>query len=189
MMRRRRWRGMPDRRAPAVTAGDPETGGIGPGNGDASPHAGHAAADPGEAGARSGDGGPRSGDGGQRSAGLPTGPARPPAEPRVPGWLERAAGWAWRLLILGVLIYLTFRVVSVLRLVVLPCVGALLVTALLQPLTQRLRQAGLPALAATWCTFLAALAVLAGVVVLAATRTSADYQRLVTDVGSTSDDL
>jgi predicted PurR-regulated permease PerM len=181
MMRRRRWHVIRDRDGPAVTAGDPETG-IGPGNGDASPRTGHAAANAAEAG-------PRSGDGGPRPAGPHTGPARPRAEARVPGWLERAAGWAWRLLILGVLIYLTFRVVGVLRLVVLPCVAALLLTALLQPLTQRLRQAGLPALAATWCTFLAALAVLAGVVVLAATRTSADYQRLVTDVGSTSDDL
>jgi predicted PurR-regulated permease PerM len=176
---------MPDRGAPAATAGDPETAGIGPGNGDASPHAGHATADAGHPTA--GGAGPRSGDGGPRPAA--PGPAAPRAEPRVPGWLERAAGWAWRLLILGVLIYLTFRVVSVLRLVVLPCVAALLLTALLQPLTHRLRRAGLPALAATWCTFLAALAVLAGVVVLAATRTSADYQRLVTDVGSTSDDL
>jgi len=208
------WHGIRDRGAPAVTAGDPETG-IGPGNGDASPRAGHAEADTAEAGPRPADGGPRpgdgvprpgdgvprpgdgvprSGDGGPRSGdGVPPlagpGPARPRAEPRVPGWLERAAGWAWRLLILGVLIYLTFRVVGVLRLVVLPCVAALLLTALLQPLTQRLRQAGLPALAATWCTFLAALMVVAGVVVLAATRTSADYQRLVTDVGSTSDDL
>ena len=208
------WHGIRDRGAPAVTAGDPETG-IGPGNGDASPRAGHAEADTAEAGLRPADGGPRpgdgvprpgdgvprpgdgvprSGDGGPRSGdGVPPlagpGPVRPRAEPRVPGWLERAAGWAWRLLILGVLIYLTFRVVGVLRLVVLPCVAALLLTALLQPLTQRLRQAGLPALAATWCTFLAALMVVAGVVVLAATRTTADYQRLVTDVGSTSDDL
>ncbi len=178
---------MPDRRAPAVTAGDPETVGIDPGNGDAGPHAGHAAADVAETGPRSGDGGPRPAAPGP--AGRGPGPAAPRAEPRVPGWLERAAGWAWRLLILGALIYVTFRVVGVLRLVVLPCVAALLLTALLQPLTQRLRQAGLPALAATWCTFLAALAVLAGVVVLAATRTSADYQRLVSDVGSTSDDL
>ena len=196
---------MRDRGAPAATAGEPETGVAGPGNGDARLHAGHAAADaaeasprPGDTGPRPGEASPRPGEAGPRSAeagpppvdgGTRTGPARPYTEPRVPGWLERAAGWAWRLLILGVLIYLTFRVVSVLRLVVLPCVAALLLTALLQPLTQRLRQAGLPALAATWCTFLAALAVLAGVVVLAATRTSADYQRLVTDIGSTSNDL
>jgi len=200
MMMRRRWHGIRDRGAPAVSAGDPETG-ISPANGDAIPRAGHAEADAAEAGPRPADGVPRPADGVPRSAdgvprsgnGVPPpagpGPARPRAEPRVPGWLERAAGWAWRLLILGVLIYLTFRVVGVLRLVVLPCVAALLLTALLQPLTQRLRQAGLPALAATWCTFLAALAVVAGVVVLAATRTTADYQRLVTDVGSTSDDL
>ena len=184
-MMRPRWPGTRDRGAPAVTAADPQTGGIGPGNGDASPHAGHASADAGHAAAGAAEAGPRSGDGAPR----PVAPAAPRAEPRVPGWLERAAGWAWRLLILGALIYVTFRVVGVLRLVVLPCVAALLLTALLQPLTQRLRQAGLPALAATWCTFLAALAVLAGVVVLAATRTSADYQRLVTDVGSTSNDL
>jgi predicted PurR-regulated permease PerM len=113
----------------------------------------------------------------------------PPGQPRVPGWLERAAGWAWRLLILGALIYVLFRLVSALRLVVLPCVAALLLTALLQPLTQRLRRLGLPALAATWCTVLAALAVLAGVATLAATRTSADYQRLVTDVGDTANQL
>jgi predicted PurR-regulated permease PerM len=153
------------------------------GAGHAAAVARHAAADAGHAAADAAEAGPRSGDGGPRA--VAPGPAAPRAEPRVPGWLERAAGWSWRLLILGVLIYATFRVVGVLRLVVLPCVAALLLTAL----TQRLRQAGLPALAATWCTFLAALAVLAGVVVLAATRTSADYQRLVTDVGSTSDDL
>ena len=175
---------MRDRGAPAATAGAPETGDGGAGNGDASPHAGHAATDVAEAGSRSADGGLRPAEPGAR-----TGPARPRAEPRVPGWLERAAGWAWRLLILGALIYVMFRVVSVLRLVVLPCVAALLLTALLQPLTQRLRKAGLPALAATWCTMLAALAVIAGVVVLAATRTSADYQLLVTDVGRTSQDL
>jgi len=175
---------MRDRGAPAATAGAPETGDSGAGNGDASQHAGHAATDVAEAGSRSADGGLRPAEPGAR-----TGPARPRAEPRVPGWLERAAGWAWRLLILGALIYVMFRVVSTLRLVVLPCVAALLLTALLQPLTQRLRKAGLPALAATWCTLLAALAVIAGVVVLAATRTSADYQLLVTDVGRTSQDL
>src|SRR5262252_3903902 len=207
-MRRPRWPGTRDRGAPAATAAGPETGADGadgPGNGDARLHAGHAAVDAAEAVPRPGDTGPRPMEAGPRpmeagprpmeagpppaDTGLRTGAARPRTEPRVPGWLERAAGWAWRLLILGALIYVTFRVVGTLRLVVLPCVAALLLTALLQPLTQRLRQAGLPALAATWCTFLATLAVLAGVVVLAATRTSADYQRLVTDVGSTSDDL
>jgi predicted PurR-regulated permease PerM len=110
-------------------------------------------------------------------------------EPGVPRWLQRAAGWSWRLLILGILVYAAFRVASILRLVLLPCVAALLLTALLQPLTQRLRQLGMPALAATWCTLLAALAVLAGAATLAVTQTSANYPTLVTDVGDTTNDL
>jgi predicted PurR-regulated permease PerM len=206
---------MRNRAAPASTAGDAETGDIAPGNGDArtserhaaadatetggaaprsgdaAPHPGDSAPRPGDAAPHPGVSAPHSGDGGPSPAAAASraGPARPRSEPRVPGWLERTAGWAWRLLILGVLIYVMFRVVSTLRVVVLPCVAALLLTALLQPLTQRLRQVGLPALAATWCTMLAALIVLAGVVVLAATRTSAEYQRLVNDVGSTGQDL
>jgi predicted PurR-regulated permease PerM len=110
-------------------------------------------------------------------------------DPEVPVWLQQAAGWAWRLLVLGILLYAAFRVASVLRLVLLPCVAALLLTALLKPLTRRLRLAGLPDLAATWCTLLAALVVLAGVATLAVTQTSANYPTLVTDVGDTTNDL
>ncbi len=108
---------------------------------------------------------------------------------QVPGWLRLAAGWAWRLLVVGVVIYLAFRVATVLRLVVLPFIAALLFTALLQPLTGRLRRGGMPALAATWCTVLVAVAVLAGAGVLAATQTSADYQTLVRELGNTVHDI
>jgi predicted PurR-regulated permease PerM len=115
----------------------------------------------------------------------------PPAasSPSVPAWLQRAAGWAWRLLILGVVLYLALRVASALRLVLLPCVAALLLTALLQPLAARLRRAGLPRLAATWCTLLAAGSVLAGVATLAVRQTSADYPTLVSEVGDTTQQL
>ena len=151
---------MGSRGAPAATAsGDAGRAGA-DGTGPVDPEPGPGGAPP----------GPQAGQAGQ---------ARQPAQPRVPAWLDRAAGWAWRLLILGALIYVLFRVIGTLRLVVLPCVAALLLTALLQPLTQRLRRLGLPALAATWCTVLTALAVLAGVATMAATRTSADYPRLV----------
>jgi predicted PurR-regulated permease PerM len=169
-MGRQRWRGLRARGAPAVTA---------PADTACASDDGAVAVDPGPGGTLAGP-----------DPGLATGPAAgPEVRPRVPGWLERAAGWAWRLLILGLLIYVLFRLVGMLRVVVLPCVAALLLTALLQPLTQRLRRLGLPALAATWCTMLAALAVLAGVATLAATRTSAEYQRLVTDIGHTTSDL
>jgi predicted PurR-regulated permease PerM len=115
--------------------------------------------------------------------------AEPGRASGVPVWLQRAAGWSWRLLILGVLLYAAFRVASILRLVILPCVAALLLTALLQPLTQRLRRRGMPALAATWCTLLAALAVLVGAATLAVTQTSANYPTLVDDVSDTTTDL
>lgn len=115
--------------------------------------------------------------------------AEPGLQTGVPVWLQRAAGWSWRLLILGVLLYAAFRVASILRLVILPCVAALLLTALLQPLTQRLRRTGMPALAATWCTLLAATVVLAGVATLAVTQTSANYPTLVDDVSDTTNDL
>ena len=90
----------------------------------------------------------------------------------MPRALQRAAAWSWRLLVIGLLIYVAFRVASALRLVVLPCIAALLLTALLQPLTARLRRAGLPSLAATWCTVLAAIVILAGISILAANRVS-----------------
>jgi predicted PurR-regulated permease PerM len=111
---------------------------------------------------------------------------RLPQEPPVPGFLQRAAAWSWRLLVVGLLIYVAFRVASALRLVVLPCIAALLLTALLQPLTARLRRTGMPSLAATWCTVLAAVVVLAGISILSANRVSADYPRLQTEVKHTA---
>jgi predicted PurR-regulated permease PerM len=113
-------------------------------------------------------------------------PGRLPQEPPVPGFLQRAAAWSWRLLVVGLLIYVAFRVASALSLVVLPCVAALLLAALLQPLTSRLRSTGMPSLAATWCTVLAAVVVLAGITILAANRVSADYPRLQIEVKHTA---
>jgi predicted PurR-regulated permease PerM len=107
-------------------------------------------------------------------------------EPPVPGALQRAAAWSWRLLVIGLLIYVAFRVASALSLVVLPVIAALLLTALLQPLTARLRRGGMPSLAATWCTVLAAIVILAGITILAANRVSADYPRLQIEVKHTA---
>ena len=130
-------------------------------------------------------------DGTTEVTGADQGGAGQPAAPRgqVPGWLQRAAGWSWRLLLVGIAVYLAFRVASMLRLVVLPCVAALLLTALLQPVQSRLRRAGLPALAATWCTVLLAVAVLGGAVTLAATRATADYPTLARELTHTGNEL
>ena len=68
----------------------------------------------------------------------------------------------------------------------MPCVAALLLTAVLQPLTSRLRRAGLPALAATWVTLLIAAVVLGGLVTLVANRVSADYPTLLAETKHTT---
>jgi len=110
-----------------------------------------------------------------------------PAEhSRVPGWLQTGAAWSWRLLILALAIYLITRMLGILYIVVVPCIAALLLTALLQPLANRLCRAGLPRLAATWATLLIAAAVLGGLVTLVATRVSADYPTLVAEAGHTT---
>jgi predicted PurR-regulated permease PerM len=105
---------------------------------------------------------------------------------RVPGWLQTGAAWSWRLLLLATAIYLIARVIGVLYIVVVPCIAALLLTALLQPLTARLRRAGLPGLAATWCTLLIAALVLGGLVMLVTNRVSADYPALVEEARRTT---
>jgi predicted PurR-regulated permease PerM len=105
---------------------------------------------------------------------------------RVPSWLQTGAAWSWRLLLLALAVYLIARAIGVLYIVVVPCTAALLLTALLQPLTARLRHAGLPGLAATWCTLLIAAAVLGGIVLLVTNRVSADYPTLVTETRHTT---
>jgi predicted PurR-regulated permease PerM len=104
----------------------------------------------------------------------------------VPSWLATGSAWAWRLLLLAVVIYLIARLLGILYIVVVPCIAALLLTAVLQPLTSRLRRAGLPALAATWVTLLIAAVVLGGLVTLVAIRVSADYSTLLAETKHTT---
>ena len=122
---------------------------------------------------------------GPDAAGTPERGAGPPEPGRVPSWLATGAAWSWRLLIIAVALYLVGRVLGVLSIVVVPCIVALLLTALLQPLTARLRRAGLPALAATWVTLLIVAAAFGGLGVLIAARVSADYPALVTETRHT----
>jgi predicted PurR-regulated permease PerM len=83
-------------------------------------------------------------------------------DPRVPPALAVAAAWCWRLIVIGIVVYAFAHIIDRLRLVVLPCAIALLLCALLHPVTDRLRR-WMPSLAATWLTMLLALGVLGGV--------------------------
>jgi putative heme transporter len=72
----------------------------------------------------------------------------------VPWGVRVAAEAAWRFLILAGTLYVLMRVISSIKLVVLAFVGAVLITALLQPIVARLRRAGLPRGLATAITFI-----------------------------------
>jgi predicted PurR-regulated permease PerM len=142
------------------------------------------------AGAESAPAGPAAGEHGadQPPELIPVAVLTAPDE-QVPRLLRQAAAWAWRLILVAILIYGTFKVATALRLVVLPLIAALLFTALLQPMLARLRALGLGPLLATWCTFLAAIVIIAGAVTLTANRTSADYPALVREVTRTAREL
>lgn len=134
-----------------------------------------------------------------RSAEPASGPSRPggrrswPAGPgpgdHAPGWLQRAAGWSWRLLVVGLLVYIAARIASALRIVVLPCVIALLLTALLQPLYGWLKRRKFPSLLATWCVLILTIAAIAGLGTLIYVRTSAEYPTLLGDLTHTGHQL
>jgi predicted PurR-regulated permease PerM len=115
-------------------------------------------------------------------------PQAPPDAPHseVPRWLQTTAAWSWRLLLLAVAAYVAARVAALLYLVIVPCAAAILLTALLQPLTARLRRAGLRPLTATWCTLLLAIFALAGAVTLVTARVRAEYPNLVAQVKRTA---
>jgi predicted PurR-regulated permease PerM len=115
----------------------------------------------------------------------PAAVAAPPPD-AVPRWLRVSAGWAWRLLLLAGLLYVAGKVAALLYIVIVPFAAAILLTALLQPLTARLRRSGLGPLAATWCTLLLAFALIGGAVWLVTARVEAEYPALVTQVGHTS---
>jgi predicted PurR-regulated permease PerM len=71
-------------------------------------------------------------------------PARPDPAQAVPWGVRVAAEAGWRVLVLAGTVWVLMRVISAVQLVVLAFVGALLITALMQPTVARLRRYGLP---------------------------------------------
>jgi len=81
-----------------------------------------------------------------------------------PSLLSVAAGYSWRILIVLLLLWVFIQVLIRLRLVVLPVIAALFVTALLGPLAQKLKAKGWHPLVATWTVMLGTILVFVGVV-------------------------
>jgi predicted PurR-regulated permease PerM len=81
-----------------------------------------------------------------------------------PAGLRLAAGWTWRLLVLAAGVVVLARALAELRLVVLPCLLAVLLATVLWPAVAWLRARRVPAAAAAALVLTGFLAVLAGVV-------------------------
>lgn len=109
-------------------------------------------------------------------------------DPGVPRTLQTAAAFCWRLIVVGIVVYAVVRIIDKLRLVVLPCAIALLLCALLYPLTARLRRR-MPSLAATWLTMLLALGVLGGVGTFVGIQANDQFPHLVTQIQRTATDV
>lgn len=76
---------------------------------------------------------------------------------------DRAAGLSWRFLLIVAASWLILWLLVRLRVVVLPVIAALFITALLGPLAHRLRSRGVPKLVATWLVIVGTLLFFVGV--------------------------
>ncbi len=88
-----------------------------------------------------------------------------PADPReahVPAALRVAAGWSWRLLVVAVAIYATLMAVGRVRLVVIPVIAGLLISALIRPIATGLRHHGVPRLASSFVAVFGFVIIIAG---------------------------
>ncbi|MGP3956381.1 AI-2E family transporter [Nonomuraea sp. 3N208] len=107
----------------------------------------------------------------------------------VPPVLAKMAAWCVCLILVGVVVYFFAQIIARLTFVALPVAIALLLTALLFPLTNRLRQAGMRPIYATWLTMLVALAVIFGTGWLVGARASEEFPNLVNQVQATARDV
>jgi predicted PurR-regulated permease PerM len=115
-------------------------------------------------------------------------PEVPGAAPRVPGALVTAAAWAWRLLVVGAVVWLVVRFLAGLTLVTVPIVLGLLLAALLQRPVLVLRRY-LPRWLAALTVLVLALGLLAGVGYLVAWRVQGQTARLVDQAAGILGDL
>ncbi|GGL26732.1 AI-2E family transporter [Planomonospora parontospora] len=104
----------------------------------------------------------------------------------VPRTLLRLAVWSLCLIIIGWAVFYAASFVATLHIVMLPVAIALLLTALLFPVTRRLRLMGLRPIYATWITMLIALAVLGCTGWIIGVRANEEFPRLLDQVQATA---
>ena len=111
-----------------------------------------------------------------------TSKAGPPLDrdPKHP--LRVLSDYSWRLLVVLAAGYVFIYLVVKLRLLILPVIAALFITAVLNPLVERLRDRGWKPVLATWVVLLGAIIVFAGLAVAVAYPTSREMDELGSSV-------
>lgn len=115
------------------------------------------------------------------STGRRTRPAgRPLQRPddAVPIGVQVASSWAWRLLLIGLFVYVLLRLLGFFQLLVIPLLVALLVVALIKPVADGLQEARLRRAPASLLTLLGVLAVVAGLIALVSTQIASGFPEL-----------
>ena len=112
----------------------------------------------------------------------------PSSTPGVPRGLDLTVRWVWRLVLLGGAFYLAVRVLALLWLVVVPVLAAVLLTALLRPVSRMLAR-WLPGALAALVTLLVAVLAVGGLGYLVELRVVQQMDEIITDVRSTVEGL
>ncbi len=110
-------------------------------------------------------------------------PERTGVDTGVTPAVEIAAAWSWRLLVIGAAVAALAWVLRYLSEAVVPVLVAILLTALLVPVTRGLQRLKLPRGAAAGVTVLATLAVVGGLLTVVGTQISAGFGDLSSQVG------
>ena len=100
----------------------------------------------------------------------------------VPRGLRLAASWSWRVILVAILLYGLSRVLGYLSEVVIPVAVAILLAAMLSPVSNRLRGWGMHRGPATAVTVLGGLVLIAGALTLIGTQIAAQAGELSTSV-------
>lgn len=102
----------------------------------------------------------------------------PPPASTVPRPVQVATAWSWRLLVIGALLYVLMQVIGALQVLVVPLLIALLLVALVKPVTELITRTALPRGVSSLLTMLAVLAVLVGLVTLVGTQLASGFPEL-----------
>ncbi|WP_433224385.1 AI-2E family transporter [Microtetraspora malaysiensis] len=106
----------------------------------------------------------------------------------MPPTLLTLAVWGACLIVLGVVIYFFWQIIGRVGIVALPVAVAFLLTALLYPVTGRLRHVMRP-IYATWLTMLLFFAVIVGIGFLIGVRANEEAPRLIDQIAKTSHEV